>query len=184
MAQRRNVPAAPAITAWPQADSALAELRTLAAQSAELEARKDRALAAVKAHWDPKITPLLTQAAALEKALQEFALTHQADLDARSRKLSNGTVGFRLGNPALATLPKWTWAKVLTVVFPAAALDRLTRFAARVTPWGRFVRVEISLDKPALLKEPPAALKTIGCRIAQEERFYYELHSEPAKETT
>jgi phage host-nuclease inhibitor protein Gam len=82
---------------------------------------------------------------------------------------ADGIVGYRLGQPHLKPLAKWTWKKVLDAL--EAAKEE------------RFLRAKIDVDRGALL----AAAEEIGAeilrdeyglRVAQEDEPYIEITEE------
>lgn len=162
MARRRVEPDAPAIQSWAGADEALRRIRELDAEIAAGEAAKAAELTAALARHDAQIVPRIEQRDALGKALEEFTRFHRADLgDAQSKPLNHGTVGFRIGQRALATLAKWTWAKVLDVLIERKADD--------------YIAIKKSVDREAILgaKLSAEAMRDMGLKVVREERFYY-----------
>jgi phage host-nuclease inhibitor protein Gam len=163
MAQK-HVAEDPAIRDWAGADEALAEIRQEEQFVAAREADKAGELQGIQAHYDGVIQPALQRRDALAKALEEFVGFRRGELGpGKSRDLNHGRVGFRLGQPALKTLARWTWAKVL---------ECLIHQRART-----YIRVRHEVDREALIRSglDNEALKGFGVRVAQEERFYYEL---------
>jgi len=152
-----------AVTSWDSADAALAEIKRFELSISNRENEKDADLAAVKSRHDKSIQVLIEQRDALAKAVKEFATIHRVELGKmKSRKLNSGTVGFRLGMPALKPLKGWTFGKVLEMV--------------RERGLRRYVRAKYSLDRQAILKAnlDEEKQKDLGVEIVQEETFYYE----------
>jgi len=161
---RRNVTnTAPALKSWTGADDALAEIRALDAKIDAKEAAKAEALQALQQTHDRDILPLVEKRDALGKAIEDYVTMHQDDLvDRRSKMLNHGTVGFRLGQPAVKAQKGWTLKK---------AVEALEIAKKRV-----WIAVKKSVDKVRILKDKPDAdvLKKFGLEIVQEERVYYD----------
>lgn len=148
-------------------------------------AAADAAARKITAQMDAEITRIRERyAAALdaEKAAREaaeaqiasWAELHKADFgDRRSMALTHGTLGWRLGNPAV---------KLRARVRAEQALEMVK---ARLP---EFVRTAEELDKAALLNAyagkavTDADLEACGLRIAQTERFYVEPKTEEVTE--
>lgn len=170
---KKRVDGTPAIQGWEGADRALGEIRALEAEVKTLEGRKQEELRRIQEKHDVGIQPKVERIGLLAKGLEEFAEFHRGDLGAqKSRKLNHGLVGFRLGNPALKTLPKFTWDKVLTCL-------KNSRLGSR------FVRVKEEVAKDAIQSAnlSESELKDFGCRMVQEERFFYEVKADSTVST-
>lgn len=144
-------------------------------------AAADAAARKITAQMDAEITRIRERyAAALdaEKAAREaaeaqiasWAELHKADFgDRRSMTLTHGTLGWRLGNPAVRLRARVRAEQALEMV------------KARLP---EYVRAAEELDKAALLAAyagkalTDADLEACGLRIAQTERFYLEPKTE------
>src|SRR5690554_3604772 len=145
MAKRKNVDKrAPAIVTWAGADVALADIRSLQSAIDRCQAEKDAALQRVAEEHDMTLGPMLQTRDALARSLEEFATLHRADfgVQAQSKRLNSGVVGFRKGQRSLKTLSKWTWEKVM------AALQ-----ANMLAKW---IRIKYEPDREAILRDNPS----------------------------
>jgi len=80
----------------------------------------------------------------------------------KSIAMTHGDVGWRIGNPTLKTLPKWTWDRVL---------EKLREGGV----WLKYVRTKFEINKESLLADrDDVDLKDVGCRVVQEETFFIE----------
>jgi phage host-nuclease inhibitor protein Gam len=110
-----------------------------------------------------------------DKAFQlvcDYCVAHRAEMfvTAKHNDTPWGRVGFRLGNPRLKTLPKYTWERVL---------ER----AEQVMP--QFVRTRREVDKEHLLLSRADEnvfphLASIGVYVDQDESFFIDLTKETA----
>lgn len=159
----------------------LADVEGLMAQVAAADAAARK----ITAQMDAEITRIRERyAAALdaEKAAREaaeeqiasWAELHKADFgERRSMALTHGTIGWRLGNPAV---------KLRVRVRAEQALEMVK---ARLP---EYVRTVEELDKAALLAAyagkalTDADLEACGLRISQTERFYLEPKTEEVTE--
>lgn len=159
----------------------LADVEGLMAQVAAADAATRK----ITAQMDAEITRIrerYAEALDAEKAAREaaeaqiasWAELHKADFgERRSMALTHGTIGWRLGNPAV---------KLRARVRAEQALEMVK---ARLP---EFVRTVEELDKAALLNAyagkaiTDGDLEACGLRIAQTERFYLEPKTEEAKE--
>ncbi|NDD52952.1 hypothetical protein EBZ39_03590 [bacterium] len=88
--------------------------------------------------------------------------------DKKSQDFVHGTVGFRTSPPALKTLPKWTWDKVLMKV-------------KEILPM--YVRKKEEVNKEDLLADcheehVAPFLNEVGVYVNQEERFFVNVKTE------
>ncbi len=109
-----------------------------------------------------------------EEQIASWAELHKADFgDRRSMALTHGTIGWRLGNPAVKLRARVKAEQALEMV-----RQRLPEF----------VRTVEELDKSALLNAyagnalTDGDLEACGLKIAQTERFFVEPKSEEEKE--
>jgi len=178
MARRNVTTGAQTIISWAGVDGALGRIAELDRSITIEEAEKAESLAKMKLDYDRQIGPIVEERDALASAIGDYCEHHREDLgNAKSRKLNRGTVGFRIGQPQLKTLAKWTWARV------QESVERLKL--------KKYLSVKVALDKAAILadrdKLSEGTQRTIGVKIAQEERFYYEfpdVATKPVKEAS
>ena len=130
-----------------------------------LEACRDKDVALATAMYQPGIELLTRHQQELELQLQQYYMTHSAEIEQDGKKslqLTNGVIGLRLSPPALKPLSKaWTWDAVM------ARLHHI--FGSQ------FERVKTELDKDAIKANIPAGeLGNFGLKLSQEETFYAE----------
>lgn len=146
-----------------------------AQQDAEVDkqtAKLNGEITRVREKYDGAIQTAHDEMDRVGEIIQAYCTENKGALFADKRHIEtvHGKVGFRLGTPALKTLPKWTWAKVL---------EKLE------TVLPEFVRVSKEVDKEGLLsnraEESVAThLNEVGVYVAQSESFYIELKKEVA----
>lgn len=127
----------------------------------EAEARRRKAL-------DEKINPIKKEIADMELDLSLYCEEHKDEFGKKkSKELSNGIVGFRLGMPKLKTLKGFTWKAVLELIKRSVFKDDYIR-----------IKEEVAKDKiiqDALTNQlDQEVLDTMGVQVVQEETFYYE----------
>ena len=155
----------------------LADVEELLAQVAA----SDAATRKVTAQMDAEITRIREKYAAIldrenercDEAEEQIAswaeLNKEAFGEKRSMVLTHGTIGWRLGNPAV---------KLRARVRAEAALERVRANAPE------FIRRTEELDKQAILAAyaarglTDAQLEPLGLRITQTERFFVEPKTE------
>lgn len=141
-----------------------------------LVAERDAAVLEVSRPYAPQVDQLDAEIKAGLDILETWADHHSEEFGkAESTLLSGHRVGWRLGNHAARTLPKWTWEKVL---------DKL-----REMPKGwrdRYIRVREEPNKEAFVadRDQAEALAQVGVKIVQERRFYLEPAREGQADTT
>lgn len=159
----------------------LADVEGLMAQVAAADAATRK----ITAQMDAEITRVRERYATaldIEKAVREaaeeqiasWAELHKADFgDRRSMALTHGTIGWRLGNPAV---------KLRARVKAEQALEQVRQRLPE------FVRTVEELDKAALLNAyagkaiTDGDLEACGLKVTQTERFYVEPKTEEEKE--
>ena len=150
----------------------LGELALKDARRRALTAKMDAELKAVRDRYAADLDALDAAAKDLEAEIASWAELHKEDFgERRSLVLTHGTIGWRLGNPAIRLRPRVKAEQALAMV-----KDRLPQY----------VRVTEELDKAALLAAfsgkalTAEDLAACGLRVAQTERFYVEPKTEEA----
>ena len=105
----------------------------------------------------------MTRREAREQALMQFALARREELfkGRKSRELTFGTIGFRVSS-SLRTIKKMTWERVLGVLKERGMTN--------------CIRIKEEVDKEALRTLGPNTLADVGCKLVQEDGFFYELN--------
>ena len=152
---------------WSHADAILGDLcRTTAARRAS-EAMMNDELSSVRDRYESALAALAGEERELRSAVETFAIAHRAEFgDKKSIDRANGTLRFRVGNPAVRLINrKWNWDSVLEAIRQTGR-----RFAA-------WLRPKMELDKERILADyrdrvvADPELAAVGIRIAQEESF-------------
>lgn len=106
--------------------------------------------------------PIKNDITGMELALARFAEARKAELFAKKKTvgLTFGSFGYRASS-TLKTLKKLTWDNVLGFL-----AERGMSACIRTKP---------EVDKEALRQLPPEQLAEVGCRLVQEDTFFYEL---------
>ena len=151
----------PVINSTEEADAVLAEIAAHRRKIELHEISLRESVDALKTECTDKCEAHKQAIDGREQALMQFALARKDDLfkGRKSMTLSFGTFGFR-ASTTLKTLRKFTWERVLNLV-----KDReLT-----------CVRIKEEVDKEALRALDADTLAAVGCRLEEENKFFYEL---------
>lgn len=126
--------------------------------------------ASIRARYAERATELATCIVDESRRQIEYLEAHKSDFDGppRSRELSAGTVGFRLGQERLVPLSKWTWDKVLQYM-----LDNGINNFIRRTP-------EVDREQLLAQKDDFGAdgLRSMGLRVVQDDKPFVEIKRE------
>lgn len=159
----KPMPVVPIINTVEEADATLAEIASRKRQISLFEISLKEEVDRLKAECSAQCAPLKQDIEVREQALVQFALAKKEELfkGKKSRDLTFGTIGFRLSS-SLKTARKMTWDRVLGIL-----KDRgLTQC----------IRTKEEVDKEALRTMSADALAEVGCKLIQEDTFYYELN--------
>jgi phage host-nuclease inhibitor protein Gam len=154
-----------------EVERSLAELQRLEIELDGVTNAMEADKAAVAERFAPQLADLAGDILAERKLINTYLDTHKADFDGppRSVAFASGTVGYRLGQPHLKPLSKWTWDKVLKVLVDARA--------------ERYFRVQCREDREALLADAEAlgteGLRAFGLRVVQDDRAFVDVNREP-----
>lgn len=161
---------------WDDVDRALARLGKIEPEREEESGKLKQLIQATKDEFEPRISRLDGEIAAITEGLRVFVVAHKVDLgEARSMSLKHGSIGLRFSPPKLVTLGKTTWVKVLELIgdLPTALRKR-------------FLRISEEVDKKAIKEAieqgavPDDLRRQIKVDLIQEEQVTYELASESA----
>ncbi len=146
-------------------ESLIGEIAALKNQQRLLTAAMDEQIQAVRGQYEAQLAAqneALDQKMALARGWSE-ANPHEFGAS-RSIETVHGVVGWRTGQPALKTLPGWTFDRVLQTLKSMGALG--------------YIRVKEEVHKQNLLSDRDALgaekLREIGLRVVQEETFFVE----------
>lgn len=151
------------IKSWEEVDFALRTIGEIEIEVEKKEGLANLRINDIKEKLAVELNGKMARKARLEKDLQEFLDSHQEELGSvKSRKLSFGSLGFRLAPPKLKPIAKMTWAKVVEKLKDL----RLEKFLRYPDP---------EPDKEALKTADAEILKQVGVRVCSEEFFWYEV---------
>ena len=152
----------PVIKSLEEADSTLARIAGLKRHIGLVEASMNEQVDAIKLQAANDAEPHKQQVAALEQSLVRFADYHKTELFTvkKSRDLTFGCLGFRQSSK-LKLIKKMTWERVLQML--------------RDLNLKHCIRTKEEPDKEALKGLKPEQLQNLGCKVEQEDTFYYEL---------
>ena len=152
----------PAVKNLEEADSVLARIAALKRNLSLIEAAMNDEIDSAKRRASEEAEPYTAEIFTLEQALSRFAAYNKAEMftKRKSLDLTFGVLGFRASSK-LRLLPKHTWDSVLQALHDDGRTD--------------LIRVKEEPDKEALKSRTPEYLKALGCRIIQEDIFFYEL---------
>ena len=131
------------------------------------QATRDAAMAGVSKSYEKAISGLIEQQGDLELQLQQYYMSHLAEVEHGGKKsieLTYGTMGRRLGSKALKLLNKsWTW--------PAALVALANKFG------NKYLRLrDPEIDKDAVKAGiPEDELAVYGLKLEQGEDFFIDL---------
>jgi len=154
-------------------ESLIGEIAALKNQQRLLTAAMDGQIQSIRQEYEAQ---LAAQNEALDQKTEHARLWSEANPQefgaARSIETVHGSVGWRTGQPALKTVPGWTFDRVLQTLKSAGASG--------------YIRVKEEVHKQNLLSDREALgaekLRELGLRVVQEETFYVEPKLTPVAE--
>jgi phage host-nuclease inhibitor protein Gam len=146
-------------------ESLIGEIAALKNQQRLLTAAMDGQIQTIREQFEPQ---LAAQNEALDQKMEHARVWSESNLDefgaARSIETVHGVVGWRTGQPALRTLPGWTFDRVLQTLKTEGAAG--------------YIRVKEEVHKQNLLSDREALgvekLRELGLRVVQDETFFVE----------
>ncbi len=140
------------------------------ANAAKKLALMNMELARIREKFEQDITLYTEQKNQAFDIVCDYCMSHRNELFTNTRHVETawGRLGFRLGNPKLKTLPRYTW-------------DRVLEKTEQLLP--QFVRVKKEVDKEHLLlsrsdESVLPHLSSIGVYVDQDESFFIDLKKE------
>lgn len=94
----KKVTAEPKLRSWSDADDALRQIHEAKNTLAELDAEQNRRIDTVKEECKKTAQPLKNRVQQLEADLLAFSDAHRNEMDGKSRRMSFGTVGYRVSS--------------------------------------------------------------------------------------
>ncbi len=143
-----------------EADTLLGEIGALSREIERIDADLNDKVALAKEAAKAQVTPLADSIKAKFAALTSWGEANKSELldgKRRSITMTHGTVGWRWGNPA--------------VKVGKGQEDAVVKTLARLE-LGSLLRVETSLDREAILKNPDAIEGIAGLSIERVESFF------------
>jgi phage host-nuclease inhibitor protein Gam len=162
MTRIKPVTTAPLIKSLEEADTVLGQIAALRRNISLIETGLNEDIDAAKARAAAEADPYKQEIAGLEQALARFAEYHKSELFTKRKScdLTFGAIGFRASSK-IKLLSKMTWERVLQTL--------------RDTGMRHCIRMREEPDKEALKALAPDHLKELGCKVVQEDSFFYEI---------
>lgn len=151
---RKRIAAEPALRDWQAVDSALRDIRECRIALTELGAELERRRVAAQEDYNSTAQPLHNRIKRLEADVKEFVDAHRAELVGKSRTLTFGTVGYRRSSQLRLNQSAEDTIALLEAIGHA-----------------ELVRVTKSLDRVALLRQPPELLDKIDAWVKTTDGF-------------
>ena len=161
----------------PQTDEAaqaiMAEYATADAKRQEITSRMDQELTEIRSKYSEDLADLNETIDDKFNALQLFAEANKERFEKkRSIDFNHGTIGFRIGTPALKLIKGFQWGAVLELL-----KQKLPSYVR--------TKEEPAKDKLLADRDNPEVAKLlnkagVGCEVAQDETFFIELKKEEA----
>lgn len=155
---RKRVVTEPVLKNWQAVDDALRDIRECQHALTELAVEQARRIDIVKDECKGKSDPLNNRIKRMEAEIKEFVDAHRAELSGKSRRLTFGTVGYRLSSKLVTGLKDED---------TIALLEAMGRT--------EFIRVTKRLDKEALQKQPTELLEKIDAWVKATDGFSYDV---------
>lgn len=156
----------PTLSTRAQAEEALGEIRELTIEKAQHMLKIELAKKAAEDLHAARLAEIEKLLLSKTEQLKTWSEANPGEFGGKkSLDMTHGKIGFRLGNPQLKTLSKWTWDRVLEALRSAG-----------LTP---FIRTKEEVNKQALLDRAQDPTETFplagfGLRIAQDEPFFVD----------
>ena len=155
----------PSIATREQMEIVVGEIAALRNRQRQLAAAMDAQIQAVRERYE---TDLAADSETLERKMEDLRVWAEANPSAfgaaRSLETMHGTLGWRIGQPALKTLAGWTFDRVLQVLKDTGATG--------------YIRVKEEVNKQQLLGHRDnlgtEKLRELGLRVVQEDSFFVE----------
>lgn len=162
---RKRITAEPALRDWQAVDSALRDIRECNIALTELGAELERRRVAAQEDYNSTALPLQNRIKRLEADVKEFVDAHRAELCGKSRTLTFGTVGYRRSSQLRLNQSAEDTIALLEAIGHA-----------------ELVRVTKSLDRVALLRQPPELLDKIDAWVKTTDGFAIDVTNDVPKE--
>jgi phage host-nuclease inhibitor protein Gam len=166
MSKSRIKTPAVTITTREQMETLVGEIAELKAKEQKYNAELNRRVTEVRADYEAPLAGIAQELKAKLAAAMAWAEANPGEFGKlKSIAMTHGTVGWKIGNPALKTLSGWTWDRVLEKL--RGAVD-----------WTAYVRTGYEVNKALLLTDRVTLgadkLREVGIRVVQEETFFIE----------
>lgn len=163
----KKVIAEPKLRGWTDADDALRQIHEAKNTLAELDADQNRRIDAVKDEYKRIAQPLKNRIAQAEADLMLFTDAHRAELEGKSRRLTFGSVGYRVSSKI------------------NLAGSKLADAIARLKSMGltQCIKTTETLDKEMLRKQHADVIMEVGASISTKDEFYYDIDHAELTET-
>lgn len=164
MATKRIKQVGPAIQTRQQMERVVADICELTIFRDAQTAAMDKRLMEIREEYELTLSRCQEDLDAKRALAQAWAEANPAEFGGRkSIDMVHGTVGFRTGMPKLKLLTGWTWDRVKDALLNGKFRD--------------YIRTKQEVDKERLLADREQigeAMRTVGCRVVQDEPFFVE----------
>lgn len=152
----------PVIKSLEEADAILGRIAELGREVDMINIEMNAEIDEAKRNAESLAEPYKQEVSELNEALVRYATFNRDELfkKKKSLQLTFGSIGFR-SSTSLKLLSKWTWKKVLQTLHDLSM--------------NTCIRNKPEVDREALKILSEDKLKAVGCRIVQEDQFFYEL---------
>lgn len=147
-------------------DSVAGDIAVLTLERNKIKVEEDIQMQRIRVRYEPTLMEIDKQITERVQIVQAWADMHPEVFGKRrSIELSEATIGWRLGQPMLKPLAKWTW-------------KRVTQTLENWTEMSRFLRRKVEPDKEKIMGEReelgPDVLRLMGLRVTQSESFFVD----------
>jgi phage host-nuclease inhibitor protein Gam len=162
MARVKPTETIPVLKSLEDVNTALARLAELRRNVALIETDMNAEIDRIKGNAYGEAEPYHQQISSLDQALARYADYNKAEIFTRKKslELAFGIIGYRASSK-IKLLAKRSWEQVLQTLHDHAR--------------GDLIRVKEEPDKEKMKGLSTEYLKEIGCKVIQEDVFYYEL---------
>lgn len=159
MAQGRKRMEEPMLKSWDQADEALKEIAEAEHELDMLHSAMNMQVDALKKQFDEAAKPYHEKVKKNELLVKEFASSSREQMDGKSKKLTFGTVGFRMSTKL--GLPKDV----------AKVIKNLRKYGME-----KCITTKESVNKDILKTYEEKDILKVGGKLQKEDTFFYELN--------
>ncbi|MBQ7794791.1 MAG: host-nuclease inhibitor Gam family protein [Clostridia bacterium] len=152
------------IQAWDEVAISLKEIAEINVRINAAEVSMNNAIAEIKSKYEEKVRPDMERKAELEGEIKEWTSSKKGDfVDKKSKEFTFGKVGFRKSTEIVT--------RNIRAIIEALKAHNMTDC----------IIVSERIDKEALGKYDDTALKAVGARRKEGEKYFLEIYEESLK---